>query len=424
MVSMAGLNKYIIEKVYAKDPVIAMLIEKETKKQNNTLDLIASENVADEYVCAPLASAFTNKYSEGYLWKRYYPGNQFVDEVENIAINRAKKVYRLNDEWGVNVQPHSGSPANIEAYFAVLELGDTALGMKVNEGGHLSHGWPINITSKLWNFIQYGVDDEGFLNYDEVEMLAKKHNPKLIVAGYSAYSRDLDYKRFREIADDAGALLMVDMAHIAGLVAAEVLSDPFEYADMVTTTTHKTLRGPRGGMIFSKGEELSKKVNRSVFPGVQGGPHDNQTAALAVCLEEASTPEFREYAQQTVKNSKRLCKQMIDYDYNVLTNGTDNHLFVMDFRGNDFTGLDIEKALAESGIYASRSTVPKDPQPPMRTSGLRIGTPNITTRGMKEEDMDGLASLIDYTIRHKDDPAAKKYVLERVLDTCKQFPVD
>lgn len=421
---MAGLNTYIVDLVNEIDPEIAMLIDKETKKQNNTLDLIASENKADKYVCAPLASAFTNKYSEGYFKKRYYPGNQFVDEVENIAIKRAKKVFRLNDEWGVNVQPHSGSPANLEVYLAVLNPGDVALGMKLKSGGHLSHGHDINSTGQLWKFFQYGVDDKGFLDYDEVARLAKENNPKLIVAGYSAYSRDLKYKKFREIADDAGALLMVDMAHIAGLVAAEVLSDPFEYADIVTTTTHKTLRGPRGGVIFSKGEELSKKVNRSVFPGIQGGPHDNQTAALAVCLEEASTPEFKEYAQQIVKNSRRLCKQMIDSGYKVLTNGTDNHLFVMDFRGNDFTGVDVENALAESGIYVSRSTVPNDPQPPMKTSGIRFGTPTVTTRGMKETEMDELSELICRVLADPDSNDVKREVRSEVLDLCKRFPVD
>ncbi len=416
------------------------LVEEEYARQKNTIDLIASENYPSRNVLKALGSVFVCKYSEGYAGKRYYPGNETIDKVEMLAQERAKKLFKLGDEWSVNVQPYSGSPANLAVYVALLKKEDVALGMRLSHGGHLTHGHSVSYTGKAFNFQQYGVKDDGWMDYDEVEKLAKQFKPRLIVTGYSAYSRALDYKRLREIADMNSSLLMVDMAHFSGLVAAEAFPSPFPFVDIVTTTTHKTLRGPRGAMIFSRGEELtekvtkegkkekvmekiSEKINRGVFPGLQGGPHNNQTAAIAVALKEAMSPEFKKYGQQIVKNARAMCAEVMKNGFKVLTGGTDNHLFVMDFRGMEMTGKDATQNLCNTGLVVSMSTVPNDPKPPTICSGIRIGTPAMTTRGMKEAEAKEIANMISDTL--KDGGSAEKLAArkKKVLSMCDKFPL-
>lgn len=393
----------------------------ERNRQQNTIDLIASENLASKAVKEACSSLMMNKYSEGYPGARYYPGNEIIDEVEKLGQKRARKLFGLDDEWSVNLQPHSGSPANLAVYTALLGKNDVVLGMRLDHGGHLTHGHPASYTGKAFNFKQYGVKDDGWLDYEQVEKLAKEHKPKIIVAGYSAYSRILDYKRFRKISSSVNAFLMVDMAHFAGLVAARAYPSPFLYADIVTTTTHKTLRGPRGAIIFSKGEELSKKISRALFPGLQGGPHDNQTLAITVALGEASESSFKKYGKQVVENARVLAKELIARGITILTGGTDNHLMVVDLRTQNKNGLEEEQKLYMAGIVVSRSTVPNDPQPPKIASGIRVGTASITTRGMEEKEMKIIAEWISGIILGKLSILETKKEVEKL---CGKFPIE
>ncbi|MFA6458160.1 MAG: serine hydroxymethyltransferase [Patescibacteria group bacterium] len=376
------------------DPQVLELLRAEEARQKSGLELIASENYASAAVLETMASVLNNKYSEGYPGKRYYAGNEVVDSVESLAIERAKKLFGANF---ANVQALSGSPANLAVYFALVQPGDTILGLKLDHGGHLSHGHPINFTGKTYNFVQYGVNPEtGRVEMDEVERLAKEHKPKMIVAGFSAYSRDFDWVRFKQIADEIGALTFADIAHVAGLIAGRAIASPIEAGfDVVTTTTHKTLRGPRGALIFSKTEEIAKKINRSVFPGLQGGPHEHVIAAIAVALGEALQPEFSEYAKKVIQNAQTLATQLIAKGFKIISDGTDNHLMVVDLQNKNVGGKEFTDALDRAGISASASTIPNDPNPPMKPSGVRLGTAAITTRGMGEAEMVKIAEWID-----------------------------
>jgi len=376
---------YFYNLVKDTDPEIAEAIKSELKRQQNKIELIASENFISIAVMAAMGSPLTNKYAEGYPGKRYYGGCEYIDVVESIAIERAKKLFGAEH---ANVQPHSGAQANMAVYFAVLNPGDTILGMNLSHGGHLTHGSPVNFSGKLYNIVSYGVDPETeTINYDEVLRLAKEHRPKLILAGASAYPRVIDFKKFREIADEVGAYLMVDMAHIAGLVAAGLHPSPVEYADFVTTTTHKTLRGPRGGLILCK-EKYAKLIDKTIFPGIQGGPLEHVIAAKAVALKEAMTEEFKNYQVQILKNAKALSTRLIERGFRLVSGGTDNHLMLVDLRNKGITGKDAEKILDEHNITCNKNAIPFDTQSPMITSGIRLGTPAVTTRGFKEEDMD------------------------------------
>lgn len=383
---------YSLEEVRAVDPEIADLIMAELKRQNSHIELIASENWVSKAVMAAMGSPLTNKYAEGYPGKRFYGGCQCVDQVETLAIERAKKLFGCTY---ANVQPHSGAQANMAVFFALLKPGDTVMGMNLSEGGHLSHGSPANFSGAYFHIVPYGVNGEGFIDYDEVERIAKECRPKLIVAGASAYGRTLDFKRFREIADMVGAYLMVDIAHIAGLVATGQHPSPIPYADVTTTTTHKTLRGPRGGLILSS-EEFAKehKLNKAVFPGIQGGPLMHVIASKAVCLKEALSPEFQEYGKQVVKNAKTLCQGLMDRGVPIVSGGTDNHLMLVNLAAIGRTGKEVENLLDSVNITANKNTIPNDPQSAFVTSGLRLGTPAVTSRGMKEEDMEVIAETI------------------------------
>ena len=380
---------YSFDMIQAADPAIAELIEAETLRQHSKIELIASENFVSKAVMAAMGSPLTNKYAEGYPAKRYYGGCEFVDQVENIAIDRAKALFGANF---ANVQPHSGSQANFAVYHAFLQPGDKILGMDLAHGGHLTHGSPVNVSGKQYQIVSYGVDEEtGCINYDKVREIAVKEQPKIIVAGASAYSRIIDFKRFREIADEVGAMLMVDMAHIAGLVAAGLHPNPVEYAHVVTTTTHKTLRGPRGGMILCNDEELAKKIDKAIFPGIQGGPLCHVVAAKAVSFGEALRPEFKAYAQQVVANAQALANGLLKRGFNIVSGGTDNHLMLVDLRSKNITGKKAEKYLDEVGVTCNKNAIPFDPEKPFVTSGIRLGTPAVTTRGMVEEDMKVIA---------------------------------
>ncbi len=402
------------------DPEIAEAIYNETVRQHSTLELIASENFAPMAVLEAAASVFTNKYAEGYPKKRYYGGCEFVDVVESLARERAKQLYGAEH---ANVQPHSGTQANMGVYFAVLNPGDTMMGMNLSHGGHLSHGHPINFTGRWYNVVFYGVDKETeTINYDEVLELAKKHRPKLIVVGASAYPRIIDFKRFREIADEVGALLMVDMAHIAGLIAAGVHPTPVPYADFVTSTTHKTLRGPRGGFILCK-KEYKKDLDKAVFPGAQGGPLVHIIAAKAVAFKLAMTEEFREYQRQIVKNAKALAATLADEGLRLVSGGTDNHLMLVDLRSLNITGKEAEKALERAGITVNKNTIPFDPQPPLITSGIRIGTPAVTTRGMKEKEMEKIGRLISKVLHNIDNEKVIEEVRAEVRKLVEEFPL-
>lgn len=402
------------------DPEIADIIEKETRRQQSKLEMIASENFTSIAVMEAQGSVLTNKYAEGYPGRRYYGGCEFVDMAENLAIERAKKLFAAEH---VNVQPHSGSQANMGVYFAVLKPGDTVMGMNLAHGGHLTHGSPVNISGKYFNFVPYGVSREtGYIDYDEVEALAKEHKPNMIVAGASAYPRIIDFAKFAEIAREVGAYLMVDMAHIAGLVAAGLHPSPVPVSDFVTTTTHKTLRGPRGGMILCK-EKYAKSIDKAIFPGTQGGPLMHVIAAKAVCLKEALTQEFREYQKQVVKNAKTLAEALMDRGYNLVSGGTDNHLILVDLRNKKLTGKDAEKMLDEVGITVNKNAIPFDPEKPNVTSGIRIGTPALTSRGMKEEEMVKIAGLIDETLMHGKEEIHRKKVAEEVKSLCEAFPL-
>lgn len=397
------------------DKEIFDAIQKEHKRQNEKIELIASENFASKAVMEAMGSVFTNKYAEGYPGKRYYGGCQNVDVAENLARDRAKEIFGAEH---ANVQPHSGAQANMSVYFTVLNPGDTILGMNLSHGGHLTHGSPVNFSGKMYNIVPYGVNEDGYIDYDEVEKIALECKPKIIVAGASAYPRTIDFKRFREIADKVSAYLMVDMAHIAGLVAAGLHPSPVPYADFVTTTTHKTLRGPRGGMILCK-EKYAKDLDKSVFPGVQGGPLMHVIAGKAVCFKEALTPEFKEYQNQIVKNAKILAKELMNRGFKLVSGGTDNHLMLVDLTNKGVTGKDAEAMLDEVGITVNKNTIPFDKQKPNIASGIRIGTPAMTTRGMKEEEMKTIAELIDRTIKGED----KEKIKADVLKLTSRFPI-
>ena len=389
------------------DPEVADAMQDELSRQRNNLELIASENLVSK---AAMGSHLTNKYAEGYPGKRYYGGCEFVDVVENLARERAKELFGC--EY-VNVQPHSGAQANMAVFFAVLNPGDTYMGMSLDHGGHLSHGSPVNMSGKYYNCVPYGVNDEGFLDYDEVLRIAKECSPKLIIAGASAYARSIDFKKFREIADEVGAVLMVDMAHIAGLVAAGVHQSPIPYAHVTTTTTHKTLRGPRGGMIMCSNEINEKyNFNKAIFPGIQGGPLMHVIAGKAVCFKEALSDDFKEYGKQVVRNAEALAKALIEEGFDIVSGGTDNHLMLVDLKKYDLTGKEAEKVLDSVHITCNKNTVPNDPKSPFVTSGLRLGTPAVTTRGLKEEDMAVIARAIRLTLLDQKLEEAKQLVKE------------
>ncbi len=390
---------YSLDEVKKVDPEIAEAIEGEMQRQNDHIELIASENWTSKAVMAAMGSPLTNKYAEGLPGKRYYGGCQVVDVVENLARERAKKLFGCDY---ANVQPHSGAQANLAVQFALLQPGDTILGMNLNQGGHLSHGSSANISGTYFNVVPYGVDENGFIDYDELIALAKEHKPKLIIAGASAYCRTIDFAKFREAADACGAVLMADIAHIAGLVAGGVHPSPFPYADVVTTTTHKTLRGPRGGLIlWNQNAQDKYKFNKAVFPGIQGGPLEHVIAAKAVCFKEALEPEFKDYAKNIVDNAQALCKGLMDRGIQIVSGGTDNHLMLIDLTNFDLTGKDVEAWLDDAHITANKNTIPNEKQSPFVTSGIRLGTPAVTTRGMNTEDMDQIAEAISIVIKGK-----------------------
>jgi glycine hydroxymethyltransferase len=402
------------------DPEIADTIRRETERQEYSLEFIASENFVSERVLEAQGSVLTNKYAEGYPGKRYYGGCEFVDVAEQLAIERAKELFGAEH---ANVQPHSGSQANMAVYFSVCVPGDTVLGMNLAHGGHLTHGSPVNFSGKLFNIVPYGVKKEtGTIDYEEVERLAEEHRPKLIVVGASAYPRTIDFAAFRRIADKVGALVMVDMAHIAGLVAAGVHPNPVPHAEFVTTTTHKTLRGPRGGMILCR-EEFAKKLNSNIFPGIQGGPLMHVIAAKAVAFKEALAPDFKVYAAQVVKNAKALADGLMRRGLNLVSGGTDNHLMLVDLSGTDITGKMAEEALEQAGITVNKNAVPFDTRSPFVTSGFRIGTPATTTRGLKEAEMEKVAGWIDRALRNIGNEAELAVIRREVKELCRQFPL-
>ena len=400
------------------DPDITAAMKREINRQETKIEMIASENFVNYEIMEAMGSALTNKYAEGYPGKRYYGGCEFVDEVEQMAIDRAKKIFGAEH---ANVQAHSGANANTAVYQAVLEYGDTVLGMDLSNGGHLTHGSPVNISGKSYHFVAYGLDPETeTIDYDNVRELAHKHQPKLIVAGASAYPREIRFDIFREIADEVGALFMVDMAHIAGLVAAGLHQNPVPYADVVTTTTHKTLRGPRGGVIMCK-EEHAKAINKAIFPGTQGGPLMHIIAAKAVCFGEALKPEFKEYQKQVVNNAKALADALIAEGFNLVSGGTDNHLMLVDLQNMNITGKELQNRLDEVYITVNKNSVPNDPASPFVTSGIRIGTPAVTTRGLKEEDMKIIAKLIKMTVTDFETKADE--IRDEVTKICEKYPL-
>lgn len=409
---------YELDLVKQTDPEVWQAIQQEVGRQRGKIELIASENFVSPAVMEAMGTPLTNKYAEGYPGKRYYGGCEYVDIVEDLARDRAKELFGAGF---ANVQPHSGASANLAVFFAMLNPGDTYLGMNLAHGGHLSHGSPVNISGKYFNVVPYGVDDVTHrINYDEVRKLAHEHKPKLILAGASAYAREIDFAKFREIADEVGAYLMVDMAHIAGLVAAGLHANPVPYADFVTTTTHKTLRGPRGGMILCK-EQYGAAINKAVFPGIQGGPLMHVIAAKAVCLKEALSPEFKAYQTQVKKNAAALADALMENGIDIVSGGTDNHLMLVSLLKQNKTGKEVEHNLDEVGITANKNTIPNDPQSPFVTSGVRLGTPAVTSRGMKEEDMKEIAALISMVI--KDYDANKEEVTKRVNALCEKYPL-
>ncbi len=406
-----------IEFIRGYDPEVGAAIDAEYKRQREGIELIASENVASPAVMAAMGTVLTNKYAEGYPGKRYYGGCQCVDVVEEIARKRACELFGADH---ANVQPHSGAQANMAVYFAFLKPGDTVMGMNLAHGGHLTHGSPVNMSGAFFNFVPYGVSDDGFIDYDELEKLAKENQPKLIVAGASAYPRIIDFKRISEIAKSVGAMFMVDMAHIAGLVAAGMHPSPVPYADIVTTTTHKTLRGPRGGLILCK-EEYAKAIDKAIFPGTQGGPLEHIIAAKAVCFGEALKPEFKEYQKQVVKNAKALEQKLLAEGINLVSGGTDNHLLLLDLRSNGITGKELEHRLDEVHITANKNAIPNDPEKPFVTSGVRLGSPAVTTRGFKEAEMELIGGWIKDVIA--DFEGNKERITKEVLDLCEKYPL-
>ena len=403
------------------DPEIQKAIDQELSRQREKLEMIASENIVSKAVMQAQGSVLTNKYAEGYPGKRYYGGCEYVDVVEQLAIDRAKKLFGA--EYA-NVQPHSGAQANTAVYFALLEPGDTILGMNLTDGGHLTHGSPVNISGKYFKIIPYGVDKETErIDYDELERLAKEHQPKLIVGGASAYSRIIDFERMAQIAKSVGAYFMVDMAHIAGLVAAGLHPSPVPYADVVTTTTHKTLRGPRGGLILCRDAEFGKQFNKAIFPGIQGGPLMHVVAAKAVAFKEALSDEFKVYQQQVLDNAKALSDELVKKGFRIVSGGTDNHLMLVDLRSKNITGKEAQFLLDEIGITANRNTIPFEPLSPFVTSGIRLGTPALTTRGLKEEDIREVADIIADVIENREDSAVIEAAKAKVQAICKKFPL-
>lgn len=410
---------YAFDEIKKADSEIADAIQAEMERQNSHLELIASENWVSKAVMAAMGSPLTNKYAEGYPGKRYYGGCQCVDVVEDLARERAKKLFGCDY---ANVQPHSGAQANLAVFFAMLEPGDKVMGMNLDHGGHLTHGSPVNISGKYFNVVSYGVNDEGVIDYDKVREIAVKEKPKMIIAGASAYARIIDFKKFREIADEVGAYLMVDMAHIAGLVAAGLHPSPIPYADVTTTTIHKTLRGPRGGLILCNQEAADKfNFNKAVFPGIQGGPLEHVIAGKAVCFKEALEPEFAEYQKQIIKNAQALSKGLMDRGVKIVSGGTDNHLMLIDLRGEDVTGKELEKRLDAAHITCNKNTVPNDPRSPFVTSGVRLGTPAVTTRGLKEDDMDMIAECIALVLQSEDNIEKVKGM---VAELTAKYPLD
>lgn len=401
------------------DPQVAELVEKELSRQQNTIELIASENFTSKAVMAACGTVLTNKYAEGKPHKRFYNGCDNIDVIEELAQKRACELFGADH---ANVQPHSGAQANMAVFLYALKVGDTVMGMDLSNGGHLSHGSPVNFSGMYFNIVSYGVNDEGVIDYDNVERLAKEHKPKMIIAGASNYSKVIDFKRFREIADEVGAYLMVDIAHIAGLVAGGVHPSPVPYADFVTTTTHKTLRGPRGGIIMCK-QEHALGIDKAVFPGTQGGPLEHIIAGKAIALLEASKPEFKAYAEQIVKNAKALAQGLLDENMDIVGGMTENHLMTLDLRRQGKTGKDMANVLELVGITANKNTVPNDPQSPFVTSGIRLGSAAVTTRGFKEDDMTEVAKIIAEAIKHSDDESILKNLKERSLKLCQKHPL-
>lgn len=410
---------YSLEEVRREDPEIAAAIEQEMTRQNDHIELIASENWVSKAVMAAMGSPLTNKYAEGYPGKRYYGGCQCVDVVETLAIERAKKLFGCTY---ANVQPHSGAQANLAVEYAVLKPGDTLMGMNLSQGGHLTHGSPANISGAYFNIVAYGVDENGFIDYDELMRIAMESKPKMIIAGASAYARTIDFKKFREVADACGAVLMADIAHIAGLVAAGLHPSPFPWCDIVTTTTHKTLRGPRGGLILASQEAADKfKLNKAVFPGIQGGPLEHVIAAKAVCFKEALDPSFKVYAQSIIDNAKALADGLMKRDVDIVSGGTDNHLMLVDLTRDDLTGKEVEKWLDEAHITANKNTIPNEQRSPFVTSGIRLGTPAVTTRGMNTEDMDRIAEAIALVIKEKEEGIEKARAI--VAELTAKYPL-
>lgn len=404
---------YSLDEVKAVDIEIAQAIEEEQARQNSHIELIASENWVSKAVMATMGSPLTNKYAEGYPGKRYYGGCECVDVVENLAIERAKELFGCDY---ANVQPHSGAQANMAVQFAVCEPGDTIMGMNLAHGGHLTHGSPVNMSGKYFNIVPYGVNDEGFIDYDKLREIALESKPKMIIAGASAYARSIDFKKFREVADEVGAVLMVDMAHIAGLVAAGLHESPIPYADVVTTTTHKTLRGPRGGLILCNQEAADKyNFNKAIFPGIQGGPLMHVIAAKAVCFKEALSDEFKTYQKGIVDNAQALCSGLMSRGIQIVSGGTDNHLMLVDLTNFDLSGKDVEKLLDKAHITCNKNTIPNDPKSPFVTSGVRLGTPAITSRGMNKEDMDKIAEAIAMVIKGGEEKIADARVIVQTL---------
>ena len=411
--------KEVMDFIAAYDSEVGAAVRAEFDRQSRNLELIASENIVSEAVMMTMGTVLTNKYAEGYPGKRYYGGCEHVDVAETIAIERAKKLFGCDY---ANVQPHSGTQANMAVFIAMLKPGDTVMGMNLDQGGHLTHGSPVNFSGLYFNIVSYGVNDEGYIDYDQVERIAMENHPKLIIAGASAYGRTIDFKRFREIADKAGAYLMVDMAHIAGLVAAGLHPSPIPYADVVTTTTHKTLRGPRGGLILANKEAAEKfNFNKAIFPGTQGGPLEHVIAAKAVCFGEALKPEFKTYQQQVVKNAAALADALQKQGFQILTGGTDNHLMLVDLRDMDISGKELQNRCDEVYITLNKNAVPGDPRSPFVTSGVRIGTPAVTTRGLVEADMEKIAELIWLTAT--DFEAKADYIRGEVTKICEKYPI-
>ncbi|MEK6981384.1 MAG: serine hydroxymethyltransferase [Candidatus Micrarchaeota archaeon] len=409
-----------LENLMHTDKAIYDLLKKEVAYQKSTLRLIASENYTSLAVIQAMGSVLTNKYAEGYPGKRYYAGNQYVDQIETLAIERAKKLFGVDH---ANVQPHAGASANIAAFYAFLEIGDKYMGLELSQGGHLTHGSPVNFSGKWYKVASYAVDKQTeMLDYDAIEKKAIEEKPKLIIAGYTAYPMEIDFKRFREICDKTGAILMTDISHISGLIAGGVYNSPAAFADVITTTTHKTLRGPRGAMIMAK-KEYSEKIDKAVFPGLQGGPIENMIAGKAVCFHEAMQAEFKVYAKQIVSNAKALADELQTLGYKLVANGTESHLILVDLRNKGINGKEAQIALEEAGIILNRNTVPYDTQKPFITSGIRLGTPSLTTRGMKESEMKEVAKFMDIVLKNYKDATVKEKIKKDIEEFCKGFPI-